>query len=625
MIVFAFLPFIFTLLVWRWMVLRGLGAREGLLAAYVVSGGLVVLSTEILSLFRGLDFFFLLTFWSLLVVAISALLSRLPGALTWSRLPELSVLDKILLGLSAFLVVVIGFIGLYAPPNTWDSMTYHMARVGYWQQNNSVMNYPTSIMRQLVFTPFAEYVILHLQILSGDDRLANMVQWSAMVVSAIGVSLIAHYLGAVRAVQIASALMVLTLPIGILEGSSTQNDYVVAGLLVCVVCFVLKFVTDSKYRWIWLTAGSAGLAAFTKPLGLLYAVPVILIGLFFSGADLRRKFLLLLLSVLAVAAVSGAYCFRLTQVDPNMLTAMKQGANASMEKPGVAEVLSNMLRNTSTELALPLKEWNAGLERAVIRAHQLMKIDILEPRTTAGSPYRLWYFLDEDYMPNPWHMLLILAAAVLFWLVPKKDPLLRFLALVVAAQALLFWMTNRWHPFITRYHLPMFVMAMPLIVVIFDRTLPRKVLIGLVTLAFLAALHPLVLNNTRRIFSEKSMFRFSREQNYFMKHPGEYELVGQVSQMISGMGCRDVGLKIGADTWDYTWRVMLAPGTRIEHVGVDGVAAGFTYPNGEFHPCFVVDMVPGDDAASTAFNGRSFVKAAGTKGLVLYMDAQYKK
>ncbi len=42
--------------------------------------------------------------------------------------------------------------------------------------------------------PGAEFELLHLQILSGGDRLAGLVQWASMLGGLVGTSLIAQYL-----------------------------------------------------------------------------------------------------------------------------------------------------------------------------------------------------------------------------------------------------------------------------------------------------------------------------------------------------------------------------------------------------------------------------------------------
>ncbi|MBF0386965.1 MAG: glycosyltransferase family 39 protein [Candidatus Omnitrophica bacterium] len=615
MIVFAFLPLVFILLLWRWLTLRGLEAREALLAANVISGVLIVFSTEALSPIRQINFFSLLTFWSLLVVAISFMIARIASVGRWSwPCWSLTWIEKVLLSMAAFIVLVVGFIALYAPPNTWDSMTYHMARVGHWRQNSSVMNYPTNIIRQLVYLPFAEYIILHLQILSGGDRCANMVQWSAMVCSALGVSLAAGLLGASRLGQITAALLALTLPMGILQGSSTQNDYVVAFLVLCTACFALKVLLSGQGRWLWLTAAGAGLAAFTKGSGWFLAVTAVLVVMFSSGVGIRRKAWLLILTLFMVGIINGSFLCRLTQVDKNVIVAMKKGGDAAMVRVGGVEIVSNVLKNAATQLALPGKEWNRFIESVVLQWDKVCNIP------AEGAPLRLWYYLDEDYMPNSFHMFLVVIAGALFWRVRNKERVLWFFVMTGLCQTLMFCILAQWNPFISRLHLPLFIMAMPLVAVVFEKAASRKLLIGAVLVAFLVAIQPLVLNNTRRLLSEKSLLRFSRTQNYFAKHPGEYSLVDQVSESLNGMGCRNVGIILGSDAWEYTWQALLGPDVRVEHVNVVGPVSALGYPLGEFTPCAVIDLGGENISGADVFNGRQFIKAAEIKGFRLYLD-----
>ena len=131
---------------------------------------------------------------------------------------------------------------LIYPPNTPDSMSYHMPRVMHWIQNQNVDFYPTSTTRQLYVSPFSEYVILHLQLIVNGDRLANLVQWFSMFGSLIGVSLIARELGGNTKSQIFSALFCATIPMGILQSTSTQTDYVVSFWIVILVYFLLCYI-----------------------------------------------------------------------------------------------------------------------------------------------------------------------------------------------------------------------------------------------------------------------------------------------------------------------------------------------------------------------------------------------
>jgi len=83
-------------------------------------------------------------------------------------------------------------------------------------------------VRQLFNPPWAEFAMLHLALLGGDERWANGVQWFSMLGSLAGVSLIAKHLGAAARGQLFSALFCATIPMGILQAAGTQNDYVTA-------------------------------------------------------------------------------------------------------------------------------------------------------------------------------------------------------------------------------------------------------------------------------------------------------------------------------------------------------------------------------------------------------------
>lgn len=86
----------------------------------------------------------------------------------------LSVL--LLLGMVGTIVVLLGLIALWTPTTNWDSMTYHMPRVMYWLQQQSVEHYATVNDRQLELGPWSGFAIATLVMLYGDDRFANLVQ-----------------------------------------------------------------------------------------------------------------------------------------------------------------------------------------------------------------------------------------------------------------------------------------------------------------------------------------------------------------------------------------------------------------------------------------------------------------
>ena len=164
-----------------------------------------------------------------------------------------------------------------AVPINPDSMTYHLARVAHWAQNGSVAFYPTHIVRQLYQPPWAEFAVLHLFIFAGGDRLVNLVQWVSMVASLMGVSAIARQLGAGWRGQLLSAFACATIPMGILQSRTPQNDYAAALWLVCLVSALLAM--DSRPGALpTLGAGaSLGLALLTKGTSYVFTAPFVLV------------------------------------------------------------------------------------------------------------------------------------------------------------------------------------------------------------------------------------------------------------------------------------------------------------------------------------------------------------
>jgi hypothetical protein len=120
---------------------------------WTVSAAAVYLAvvTDLLGVLHALSGLQLLVSWTIGVVGImcwlrywTRFLQTSWSRLWWrfwgnSRLEQLMALGVLALGLVTLVTA------LLAPPNNWDSMTYHMARVAHWKQNRSVDFYPTNI------------------------------------------------------------------------------------------------------------------------------------------------------------------------------------------------------------------------------------------------------------------------------------------------------------------------------------------------------------------------------------------------------------------------------------------------------------------------------------------------
>jgi hypothetical protein len=193
------------------------GTTSPALDRILLVGVLTVALTEGLSLVHGLHRAAVLCAWAL-VAAI--FLARRAWRWRWAR-PAVDARVALILGVTALTA-------LLSPPNGWDAVSYHMTRVVYWMQNASVAHFPTHNLRQVVFSPFAEFCLLHLQLIWGGDRLANLVQWGAFAGCLCAVAALVRRCGAPPAAVAAALVFAATLPMAILQSSGTENDLVLA-------------------------------------------------------------------------------------------------------------------------------------------------------------------------------------------------------------------------------------------------------------------------------------------------------------------------------------------------------------------------------------------------------------
>lgn len=587
--------------------------RQAFLSAMASWGVLLTVITEILSLFKAISFWPVLGTWSLCLIAAMFYWRRKIGnpknLITHFQLPDISPFELFLLGGIAFIAAAVGLIALIAPPNTWDSMTYHMARVMHWIQDGSVAYYPTHILRQLYLNPGSEFIILHFQILSGGDRFANFVQWFSMVGSAIGVSLIAKQLGADRRGQIFSAVVSMTIPMGILQGSSTQNDYAAAFWLVCFIYWM--FVLNAKGNsWNALAAGtSLGLAVLTKATTYIFAFPF-LIWLSISAIRNYRSEGIRLLGIIAfsVIAINLGYFIRnydlfsspLGLTQENLVghyTIQYKFSNEIFSPP---EFLSNVVRNIAIHLGTPFDSVNLQTERAVDLFHKYIGIAPNDPRTTLplGTHFQiLQTSFREDSTGNLLHLLLIIGTIILIIFnrpLRKIKAALYLLSLTTAF--LLFCFYLKWQPFNSRLQLPLFILWCAIIGAALAR-LQRGQIANVVLVILLVGAQPWVFfNQARPIIGTSNIFNTSRTEQYFRNQHSLWFSYSRAIQLLPEPECKQIGLYLDLDSWEYPFWILLQQSlgkdVHIEAVNVENVSAEKYHDFPEFTPCAVLSINP---------------------------------
>ena len=587
--------------------------RNATLSAAMVWGVLVTAFIEILSLFKSLAFQPLLFLWIATVIGLGFIYYRLlKNGKRLLRLPTIPQIPPVLLGLLGgitFIAAIVGLIAIVAPPNNWDSMAYHMSRVVHWIQNRNVSNYPTYYTPQLYHPPWAEFAITHLQILSHGDRFANLIQWFSTIGSAVGVTKIAKELDADLRGQVFAAVVVLTIPMGILQGSSTQNDYVVCFWLVCLVHSVLLTVRGGLNRSNVLKIGtSLGLALFTKTSAYFFSLPF-LIWFVFSGFQQKRWkiFPSLLIIGFIVISINMGHYFRNWELFGSPITGgpPELAVEYKMEIHSIPAFISNIIRNIGLQIGTSFRLINAKINGVITVLHRILGIDPSDPRTTIpGGKFGISSpSFNEDTAGNPVHFLMILFTIYLFVLSRelRNRRNLAIYIISVLASFLLFCLLLKWQPYNARHHLSLFVLLSPFIGVVLSNVFQRNLANYLMTILIVLSMPWVFHNQFRPIVASHNIFNTPRIEQYFFQREWLQNPYIDSRNFIKTKECYEIGLYFPDERlWEYPFWILLKENEkqnyRIEHVLAKNISAVKlnVEPHKSFIPCTLIASPVGD-------------------------------
>jgi 4-amino-4-deoxy-L-arabinose transferase-like glycosyltransferase len=605
---------------------------EALLLAAAFWAGIVSLSSEILGLFHALNRTAVAVLWAGVAIGVGVLgWNRGHLQAAWSSLRATSISlrasEVVLLVCLAILSLALLAVAWISPPNNVDSLYYHVARVAHWAENQSLEHYATARQNQLLKPIWAETAILHLRLLWGGDRPSNLVQWFSMVLSVIGVAGVAARLGAGRSGRLLAAVFAMTIPAGILQASSTQNDYAVAAWSVYLAFWVVTAKDRELTRWEKVGLGLAlGAGFLTKGTFYVYAPPLML--WYFLprlrtrgiGSVLREGMVLTLIAVLLnlgfwarnVQTYGGPYgtsewlqtnlWIRFLPSAPRTADETPpgepEGGAVAIPVPAGASWVDRVARVAAFNMVTPSGRVNDVVRQVMARFPETFPPGYMRE-------YEIVAWSHEDTTPNTIHLVLaVLAVAGAFVTRGPAGPLSRKYGLLVLAMYGLIPVvighgTSVWG---MRYQLPFFVLAAPVAGVVFASMLRSMLTPYVGGLLLLAALPWVLFNNTRPLIGRTpwptrvgSILTTSQADLMFAAAPKLQSPYEQAVQAVEAHACQSVGLRIDSGHLEYLfWWLFAAPesGTRIETI--------YTLPrlepllNRDFRPCAVICTICGD-------------------------------
>ncbi len=217
-------------------------------------------------------------------------------------------------------------LGLTVPPNNWDSLTYHLAKVAAWAHHGGIYwipNAPTGRLNE--FQPLAEQQNLFLFVATHRDLLYAMPQYLAELAILLAVFGAARRLGFEVRAAACSAFLLATFPLIALEASTAQNDLVVASLPAAAACLLLGGIGAETV--------AAGVAAGMSVGAKLTAVLVLPILIWLALERGRRAFLIAVVGAVAGFAAIGCWSFVLNDVHTGHLLGYGDGRTEHTASP----------------------------------------------------------------------------------------------------------------------------------------------------------------------------------------------------------------------------------------------------------------------------------------------------
>jgi len=587
------------------------GGRLSLLESAAFLGAYLAAFTEILSLLR------LLTGpWSALCWGLALILA---GWLGWrggwladglhallAHRPRPDGFDWAAGAILALILILLLVAALVSPSNNNDSLQYHMSRVMHWAQDRSLGFYATAYEAQLYNPIWAETVVLDLHLLWGSDRLANLVQWSSLLLALIGASLLAKLLGAGRRGQWAAAAFTAGLPMALLEATSTQNDLVTAFWLVDLLVFIVLSVRRRLYRDELIgLSGAFGLGLLTK--GSFYpfaTAPMVFFIVIQFRTDKPGRVILRGVTIgLIVAALNAGYWTRNTLVYGGPLGPASYFENKAVNFRNPARIPGVMLENILLNLSMPKDSLSSSMVRELTASFDSIGLHTLDGFTPQ------WGWNHEDLAGNPLQMIAIpltLLLLILGWRRIDRGPVGAYLAVCIGVFVLMS-VFIRIADVERRYQLPFFVAWAPLFGLAAAAT-GRKWLAPASVLLLLSVSFPWVLfNRTRPLIAMRpSSDPFTipclagctagsvlNEPPVRVLFADWIDLQGPYADAaIRQSACSSVGLQLDSHDIEYAfWWLLDAPrsGIRLESISTYPQLERFIDPG--FKPCAILCTV----------------------------------
>jgi hypothetical protein len=533
--------------------------KKSLSLAFIHTTFLVAIATivitEISSFFNAYNFNSSAFFWSLLA-GISIYINFKEKQLDIK--PYLNWLKEnkkvsIFFGGATILILIQGII---YPPNNWDSMTYHMARIAHWVMNESIEPYPTHIYRQIYQPPLAEWIIAQVCILNKADYFANAVQLFFLLATLGVLNQIMLQFNTSKKTRIWANIIAFTTPSVFMQATSTQNDIVVAFFLLSSILFFIRYFNESTVKNALFIGLAIGCAILTKGTAFVYLIPIMLFCeayliylIFKKEKSILNVSIQMIIVAIVTMTIGFNHYYRNYKLSGDIFGASDDhyfNKNITLKSTGVG-----ILKNIGNHFSTPLT--SSITNQVVEKAHLITQIQINDENYSyKGIHFKLneWNH-NEDEVSNLFHVVLILGVClfILFnWKNRKRFLLLStFFCLFTFG---LFSIILKWQPWHMRLQVPLFILFAIPISIVLEKIKLAKITSSILAISIIYCFVLAFLNPNRPLIKNTKQAKLStRFEKYFVAIPPylkeykiwRYKLKSKTQQ----------NWDVHGDTWEY--------------------------------------------------------------------------
>ena len=566
------------------------------------------------------------------------------------RIKDVSAVEKLLFFVGLVLVLILLAGAIFTVPYNYDSMTYHLARIGRWVDNGSVNYYLTVIDRQLYSPVLSEYNMLFLFLLSGGDLWLNLYQYINMLITAYYFYRVARMLGTDRKFAAFGVFVFLTMPLTISQSITTQNDLSAAMWYVLYLYYLIWFIKAESLSFaketrkpllehlvcIGATVGFAFLMKVSVCASMVFFIPWLVV-VCIRRKDKIKDLLLCAVCAGGVLVATISETLIRTYMACGSFIADTTSGDIMVATKNVSYIIVNILKNYSLLITQHLWTWiNGFVYRIAISVGALLHVEVNNVAIAFHGFDFITYLNTGDDMYShdrtssafaAYFALLagVLLVIALFILLVKcirrkaavkKDMQICYGFVISAWLGFGFIMALlRWQPWGSRLMYPALaitVIAGVHILGAFCNRMKRKefVIVPLALLSLVLCISPLTYNlQQAKAYLEAGCK--NREEFYFennKRYPTYKELLAKAREM----GAEDIAVVISGDGYDYPlWKMFhdSYPEATLRHVLVDDTDMVLTQADSGDDPDCILWIERGrlEPGQTLDYNGKTYV------------------